>query len=378
MIPRLFVVLTLIAACFIATISASPAPGCCPAGKYRPGTKIGVYPVVNADQTVIIIWDAAAKTQHFIRRASFKAEGDDFGFIVPSPEQPTLDESGNEAFPYLFSVTEPETIKKTAPGGGGLSCGCASSKSVQPKSQEHVKVLEEKIVAGFKAAVLESSSAAALVKWLKDNDYAYSPQIEAWAKPYVESKWKFTALKVHKDKDAKGGKDSDDVAAPALRLTFKTDRPLFPYREPDYKNEPKSLTASHRLLRIYFLADARYQGEFDKAGGRWTGKAVWASRLTGEQRKMVLEMLKLPEQTGPAEWFLTEFEDNWPYRVAPSDVYFVGDADQSTLKRPPIIQYVSAPYPTDLTGYALAAAIFLPPLWRRIRRKSKMRNLEGN
>lgn len=58
-----------------------PAEACCPAG---PRGK----PVVNADQTVIMIWDAAAKTQHFIRRASFKTELDDFGFIVPSPTQP--------------------------------------------------------------------------------------------------------------------------------------------------------------------------------------------------------------------------------------------------------------------------------------------------
>jgi hypothetical protein len=69
----------------------SPAPACCPA---PPSGKA----VVNADQTVLIIWDAATKTEHFIRQASFKSEADDFGFLVPSPTQPELDESGNEAF----------------------------------------------------------------------------------------------------------------------------------------------------------------------------------------------------------------------------------------------------------------------------------------
>jgi hypothetical protein len=367
MIPRLSFVLSLIAASLVVSISAPLAPACCPAGKYKKGDKIGVYPVVNADQAVIIIWDAAAKTQHFIRRASFKAEGDDFGFIIPSPEQPTLDESGNEAFPYLFKVTEPETIKRKASGGGGCVCiGCGKSdKGSKTAGAHHVNVLEQKIVAGFEAAVLEVGSAAALVKWLKDNEYAYSPQIEAWAKPYVDTKWKFTALKIHKEKDAK---EKKTVAASALRMTFKTDRPLFPYREPEYKQEAELLGASQRLLRIYFLGEARYQGEFDQGTGRWTGNAVWANKLTPEQRKEVLEMLKLPETTGPAEWFLTEFEDNWPYRVAPSDVYFSHGADQSTLERPPVIEYVSAPYPTDVTVYALAAVMFLPPLWRRVRR----------
>src|SRR5437016_6045947 len=84
---------------------ASPTPACCPA---PPSGK----PVVNADQTVIILWDAANRTQHFIRKASFQSEADDFGFIVPSPSEPELEESGNEAFPYLLKLTEPAVIRR--------------------------------------------------------------------------------------------------------------------------------------------------------------------------------------------------------------------------------------------------------------------------
>src|SRR6266478_1701884 len=78
----------------------SPVPACCPA---PPSGK----PVMNADQTVVILWDAATKTEHFIRQASFQSEADDFGFLVPTPTQPELAESGNEAFPYLLEMTEP-------------------------------------------------------------------------------------------------------------------------------------------------------------------------------------------------------------------------------------------------------------------------------
>src|SRR5208283_5165828 len=79
---------------------SSLVPACCPAPP--PGK-----PVVNADQTVIILWDAATKTQHFIRQANFKSEAEDFGFLVPSPTQPQLEESGNEAFPVLERLTAP-------------------------------------------------------------------------------------------------------------------------------------------------------------------------------------------------------------------------------------------------------------------------------
>jgi hypothetical protein len=356
--------LVLFSGALVPVIGTMPAPACCPAGR---------TPVVNADQTVIILWDAAAKMQHFIRQASFKSDADDFGFLVPSPTEPALESSGNDAFPYLLDLTKPEVITQKRPTSGGGGCGCAASrmapgdaaKGALPDNSP-VTVLQDKVVAGFRAKVLETSSAAALVGWLKENGYLYSPEVEAWAKPYVEQGWKITALRVEKDKE---GKASKDVATNALRLSFKTDRPVFPYREPDYKDSAKSLGASRRLLRIYFVAEARYQGELTK-DVPWTGTVAWANSLSAEQRAKALELLHLPETTGPASWWLTEFEDRWPYRVMPADVYFAPDADQSAQKRPPIIIYVSSPWPADGAAYALAAALVLPPLIVRWRRRS--------
>lgn len=322
--------------------------------------------VVNADQTVAIIWDSETKTQHFIRQASFKGEAEAFGFIVPSPSQPELEESGNEAFPYLRKLTEPETKKVPRPSGG-MGCGCSATSSVATGNADAVRVLAEKQVAGFNAVVLEASASDALVGWLKEHGYAHSPEIAAWAKPYVEAGWKFTALKIAKSKDSPRQKD---VVASALRMTFKTERPLFPYREPDPERAATTLGTQHRVLRIYFLADARYRGEFTSEKG-WSGRVAWADRLADFDRAKLLDLLKLPATTGPREYWLTEFEDVWPYRSAPADVTFVKAADQSPVKRPPIIQYVVMPFPSDATVYACAAFIVVPPIWRRVRRSMK-------
>jgi hypothetical protein len=357
---RIWLALSL-AGAFVAYLVLSPAQACCPAppsGKH----------VVNADQTVIIIWDADTKTQHFIRQASFKSQADDFGFLVPSPSQPVLDESGNDAFRFLQTLTEPEKRKIPRPSGG-MGCGCAAAapdRSAGKSALPSVHVLEEKLVAGFNAVVLEANSTTALVNWLKEHGYAFSPEVEAWAKPYVESGWKITALKVAKDKDNK----EKSVAASALRMSFKTDRPLFPYREPDSKNSAADLGANRRLLRIYFLAEARYQGELTKEVP-WTGRVAWAGQLSPADREKVLGLLNLPEQTGPAEWWLTEFEDDWPYQVVSADVYFSPSPNQDAVRRPPIVEYVALPFPTDVTAYALAAVIVLPPLLRRVRRGRK-------
>jgi hypothetical protein len=355
--------LTLAATCLIATPCPRPAAACCPAGP------VSGKPVVNADQTVILVWDAATKTEHFIRQASFKSDADDFGFLVPTPARPELEESGNDAFPYLLKLTEPET--KKVPRPSGVSCGCGSV--VQPQaggrslSQPPVRVLDEKMVAGFHAVVLEADAADALANWLRSHGYAFSPEVQAWAKPYVEGGWKFTALKVAKDKDAHENKV---VAASALRLSFKTDRPLFPYREPDPTRAASSLGARDRLLRIYFLAEARYKGELTR-DVNWTGRVAWAGKLNTADGKKVLELLKLPPRTGPSEWWLTEFEDAWPYRPAPADVYFSRSAKQDDVRRPPIIEYVAAPWPADVTVYALAVVVAFPVLLRRARRPGR-------
>jgi hypothetical protein len=354
---RILSALFLAALVFFLLSSPHPAPACCPA---PPSGK----PVLNADQTVIILWDEATKTEHFIRRASFKAEADDFGFLVPTPSQPELSESGDTAFPALQKLTEPE-VKRMSMPSAPVGCGCAGAKPAAKSASAPpaVRVLQEKDVAGYKAVVLEADSAEDLVKWLKDNGYAFSPEVQAWARPYVEGKWKITALKVAKPKEDEKQKN---VSAAALRMSFKTDRPLFPYREPDPEGSVKTLGVDKRLLRIYFLAEARYQGSLK--GISWTGFAAWAGKVNADDRKKVLDLLKLPEKTGPADWWLTEFEDDWPYRVAPSDLYFARNANQSEVRRPPIIEYVSSFWPADAMVYALGMVMMIPLLSRRFRR----------
>lgn len=330
-----------------------PSPACCPV--FRAGAH-----VVNADQTVIMLWDAASRTQHFIRKASFKTEADDFGFLIPTPEEPQLEESGDDAFPYLAKLTEPEVKASLRLP----SLTCSHSLYEAPSRSGEVHVRQEKEVAGFKAVVLETRSATALAQWLKDNGFAFSPAVQAWAKPYVEAGWKITALKVAKNKDDQA---KTDVAAAALRLSFRTERPLFPYREPEAADSAQALAAKKRLLRIYFLAEAKYQGQHDKRTP-WSGKVVWANKLSAEQRRKTLELLKLPANTGPAEWWLTEFEDNWPYQAAPGDVYFSRAARQDTVRRP--VQYAAGSGgPIDVTLIACAGLVLLPPLLRRFGRR---------
>lgn len=360
MTARIWLILSLAAAVVVATLLSSPAPACCPA---PPAGQA----VVNADQTVVILWDPVAKVQHFIRQASFKSQAEDFGFLIPTPSEPELNESGNDAFPFLSQLTAPAVQAMPRPSHG---MGCKKSESVPAEPPAAVTVLAEKLVAGFQAVVLEATSADALVGWLKEHGYSFSPEVEAWAKPYVLAGWKITALKMAKGKESgdESVDDSDDeiVDAAALRMSFATDRPLFPYREPDPTSAAKALGADKRLLRIFFLADARYRGDTTK-DDLWTGKVVWANKLGPGDRIQALGLLKLPDAALPAECWLTEFEDDWRYRVASADVYFTPDSDQSSVERPPITEFGVNLWPTAFIFYIVVFA-FAVLLLRRLRR----------
>jgi hypothetical protein len=136
-----------------------PAQACCPAPPQGRAA-------VNADQTVILVWDAVAKTEHFIRRATFKGDTNDFGFIVPTPNQPELAESGDAAFPAFAKITAPEVHRVKRSPWDGAGCGGCLSRSAKRDTplaaSAPPQVLEQKTVAGFHAVVLEAESATAL------------------------------------------------------------------------------------------------------------------------------------------------------------------------------------------------------------------------
>jgi hypothetical protein len=266
------------------------------------------------------------------------------------------------------------------PFGCGMPCSHAPD-GLAAGSVPAVRVLEEKRVAGFNAVVLESNSSTALVRWLEEHGYAYSPELAAWAKPYIEAGWKITALKVARDAadryrqtrsaglpipvaEDTTNRDRQTVSASALRLSFKTDRPLFPYREPDPGSSAKALGAHDRLLRIYFIAEAQYEGELTRETA-WTGNTVWAGKVPDGDRRLLLEALRLPPTTGPRAWYLTELEDHWQYRAAPADLYFHRSADQCEIRRPSITQYVATSLPGDVTLWALATMLAAPVVLRR-------------
>lgn len=332
----------IVVAVMLTTIKSTPlqtdATGCCPVSGR--GT-----PVINADQTVIIVWDKDGKTQHFIRQAKFQSTAGEFGFVIPTPTTPELEEASSKAIDLLAAYTAPKRVREfDVP-----SFACDAKKPAKPRD---VTVLFEKQVAGHNATVLAAKSAVALAEWLKVNGFDYSPAVVAWAEPYVQNGWNFTALKYA----APAGEKVQPVEANVLRMSFKTDTPLFPYREPSYSESLAPFNRPSRLLRLFMIAEQKMVGHH-LAGKEWSGKIRWADQLDAGKRSSLLAELRLDDKTVPANWYLTEFEDEWSYELAPSDVYFAPSRDQSRVHRAPIVEIIHAPL--DLIGLGCIAFVVL-------------------
>jgi hypothetical protein len=302
-----------------------------------------------ADETALIIWDDTADVEHFVRQATFLGSPSDFGFLVPTPSRPQVASVDPSVFQDLARITEPRTEHRIETA---LNLGCSAKPAVSTEMistgtlPEGVEILEQKQLGNLEAAVLAfradktrkvEDTADELLSWLGSRGYAVRPDLTDWLAPYIEKSWMITAFKIA----APPGSDPSDKKGPvavksvAVRLSFKTDRPFFPYREPAaQRNAPAP--GSPRSLRVFVVARERMAGRIG-AATTWPAQTVWADAVGESERIALLEKLHLPHETAFGKWWLTEFEDRSSPRPGTDELYFERSMDRGAVARPPIV-----------------------------------------
>lgn len=298
---------------------------------------VGKVPVEIADESAIIVWDAQKGVEHFIRRASFSTDSVDFGFMVPTPDRPEVKPSSDAAFDQLEKVTAPrviERVTKVYRRSGHKNLATTGSSVPQRKVEPPVRVLEVGRVGNLDYSILEASDPEALTKWLTQHGYSSRPDLTEWLRPYVEARWKLTAFRLAKQEQKRA-----ELATSAVRMSFKTTKPFFPYSEPaDQRVGAGGVRREQRLLRVYLVAASKMEGVLGDGQQAWPGKTVWAGSLPSNKADTgLLAELKLSaDVAAPQAAWLTEFEDRSSPRPGITDVYFRKAADGAEVERPPI------------------------------------------
>ena len=298
--------------------------------------------VMIAAEEAIILYDAATKTEHFIRRAQFDTTAKDFGFLVPTPSIPALAEADGRVFDRLRDATKEERKHETEldPEFSCLSA-LMLRKGAMSQAPPEVRVVSIQNVAGYEAAVLQANDAEALRVWLDKHGYDARPELTAWMTPYIANKWTITAFKIV-------GETSSSV-----RMTFTSDAPVFPYREP---TDQAKQSYPQRVLRVFLVTSEKMKGIIGR-DRPWPATLRYAKKVA------------LPNEAVPANGWLQDFADSSTPRPGTDDLFFARDPDAAEITPPPLVEVSRRTMliPLDLAAFIAIGAFFVVRLRRRPR-----------
>ena len=336
------------------------------ARKWRDGTMI-------TGENAVIIWDESRKIEHFIRQADIRTSASDVGFIVPTPQTPELAEADSRIFLLATQMAKPrpipevvyetplEALNRLIHSGQVTMIFTAITEQLAYASfTRSVQVLQEQDVAGYHAVTLAADDVKALSLWLKENGYAIDPAAEAWLQPYIADKWKITAFKLVRQAPEAG---TNFIRSKAIRMSFPTERPFFPYSEPGDTAPSGAVqpVGTERHLNVAILSQVRMAGAL-KNGQSWPGELLFAGSSTpplhvsdsdsGQIRPppgqwLTLAALDSAKDKPELPPWLTCFQDNSNPRPGTADLYFTPSFDASPMQRTEVDPFLPKDYRTD-------------------------------
>lgn len=252
-----------LAVCVAATV-ADPVLACAPAWR-------GGEPVQIASEEALVVWDAERRLEHFVRAATFQGGPATFGFLVPVPAFPEIAEADERIFERIEKFLEAQRSEEVRWRFEGFTSFTLRTKSAEGYAPAGVTVLSTTRVAGMDAVVLEAESTKALADWLSSREFDFRPELANWLAPYVDARYKIVAFKYARDAT------ESRVGTRAVRLSFRTERPFFPYREP--RDAARSIPA---VFRLHVLSAASIVPVLGEARAPWGATVRYSGPFTAE------------------------------------------------------------------------------------------------
>jgi hypothetical protein len=266
-------------------------------------------------EQALIVYDAAAEREHFVREVAFKEGTSPFGFVVPTPTRPEVRKVEHSPFNALREHFPFEPPKRVGPTPGAFGSGLGRLGG----GHGGVTVLEVRKVGSFTAFVLAADDERGLANWLRDNGLVSTPEADVWLAHYVRMKFYYVAMRY--DPPPSGGDAPGQAGATVplkaetIRISFATPIPYYPYFE------PAGPGASPRLLELWLATDAE---RTPVAAKTENGKTSWLSPFEPGMRYA---------QSGVTRGQLEEALDPELHKFLPSgDLVVQGFQDQKSSR----------------------------------------------
>lgn len=140
--------------------------------------------IYEPNQKAIIFYNESCFLETLILQVKYEGNVSDFGWVVPTPTVPELNETDGDIF-YELSVL-------TSEDGYDGRKGFLDT----PGENGNVTLIKQEQVGIYNASVLNATDASALLHWVQEHGYAIPSGIEDAIQYYIGKGWCFTAIKI--------------------------------------------------------------------------------------------------------------------------------------------------------------------------------------
>jgi hypothetical protein len=192
-------------------------------------------------QKAIIGYDAGQ--EDLILQVKYEGPLNEFGWLIPVPNRPTVTLGAMKCFYELSQYTQRNFNSRNqySVAAAGSGDGSANSADQTPP----VKVEEIKTVGAYEIAVLSTRDSGALETWLQSNQFYFPTNQAAVLDSYVQQQWYFVAVKIKLDRSSSRSNATADELAEGelnpLQISFASDRCVFPLKISSVNGHPSEV-----------------------------------------------------------------------------------------------------------------------------------------
>ena len=194
-------------------------------------------------QKAIMVYDAGR--EDLILQVKYEGPVDEFGWLIPAPNLPTVQRGSMKCFYELSQYTQQHFEWGYGRGQTKSRAMTLGVESAGAKPEPPVKVVETKTVGAYKIAVLSTKDASALEDWLATNHFYFPTNKTDVLDSYVKQHWYFIAVKVNLGQGLLGTiSDKLKLASGELhplQISFASDRCVYPLKISSVNGQPSEV-----------------------------------------------------------------------------------------------------------------------------------------
>lgn len=195
-------------------------------------------------QKAIIVYDAGE--EDLVLQVKYEGPLDQFGWLVPVPDRPTVRHGSMECFYELSRFTQRQRQLRLWQRSRAASYGSDAQSASGPPP---VNVIETEIVGGYDVAVLSAKDSGALAQWLDDNHFYIPPNKSHVLDAYIQMHWYFVAVRIDLGRSflqsTSNRLESGELSP--LQISFASQRCIFPLKISSINGTPSE-------VQVYVLA----------------------------------------------------------------------------------------------------------------------------